>query len=263
MRAVSVWLLSTEQPASVLDRLAGVLDRTELDRAALMTEAAVHAEFVVSHAAARLILAELLGVPPCALRWRYGRSGKPELAEPVTELRMSLSHSDGMAAVAVSAVGPVGVDVQRWRSATGLTRMAERYFPPAEAGFVAEAAADPDELARRFSTLWTRKEACAKVGGGRLIPALAWPSQPDPASDHESAYQPGTFRSGQPNEPVLIRDLAMPDGFSGAVALAGADHFDITAHRWAPELWHPETAEPAAHPPFDAQTGVPMAVPGC
>src|SRR6185437_12371683 len=103
MRTVSVWLLSTDQPPSVLDRLAGLLDRTELGRAALMTEPEVRAEFVVSHAAARLILAELLGVSPGRLRWRHGRSGKPELAEPVTDLRISLSHSDRLAALAVCA----------------------------------------------------------------------------------------------------------------------------------------------------------------
>jgi 4'-phosphopantetheinyl transferase len=262
MAAVSIWLLATEQPPPVVDRLAGLLDRAELDRAALMTEPAVHAEFVVSHAAARLILAELLGVPPDRLRWRYGRSGKPELAEPVTDLRMSLSHSDGLAALAVCAGRPVGVDVQRRRSAAGLARMAERYFPPAEAAFVAEAAAEPDELGRRFSMLWTRKEACAKVGGGRLIPALAWPSRPPDPHPLECIDAAGPVRSGEPAEPVLIRDLAMPAGFSGAVALAGSDDFEITTHWWAAELRQP-VAEATRCPPFAAQMGVPMAVSGC
>jgi 4'-phosphopantetheinyl transferase len=254
MAAVSIWLLATDQPPPVVDRLAGLLDRAELGRAALMAEPGVHAEFVVSHAAARLILAELLGVPPDRLRWRYGRSGKPELAEPATDLRISLSHSDGLAALAVCAGRPVGVDVQRRRTAAGLARMAERYFPPAEARFVAEAAADPDELGHRFSTLWTRKEACAKVGGGRLIPALGWPSRP------EGIDAAGPFRSGEPAEPVLVRDLPVPAGFAGAVALAGSDDFEITTHWWAPTLRQPEAAQ---YPPSAAQRGVPMAVTGC
>lgn len=244
MRSVSVWLLSTDQPAEVVAQLAGVLDRPEWERAAGMTERAVHAEFVVSHAAARLILSELLGVLPARLRWRHGRSGKPELAEPVTDLRVSLSHSDGLAALAACTGYPVGVDVQRRRSAAGLVRMAERYYPAAEARFVAEAAADPDELGRRFSTLWTRKEACAKVGGGRLIPALAWPSHRlGVPLDPEST---GPVRSGGPAEPVLIRDLSMPDGFHGAVAVAGDEDFEVTTHWWVPEP--------------TAQIGVPVAV---
>jgi 4'-phosphopantetheinyl transferase len=157
--------------------------------------------------------------------------------------------------------------VQRRRSAAGLIRMAERYYPPAEARFVAEAADDPDELGRRFSTLWTRKEACAKVGGGRLIPTLGWPSrQPN---DPESAEPIGLFRSGDPAEPVLIRDLAMPDDFHGAVAVAGSDDFEVTTHWWTPELGSagcPMTETgfvPAQRPPSDAQMGVSMAVPEC
>ena len=268
MRSVSVWLLATGQPAATVAELAGVLDAAELARAAAMTEPDVHAEFVVSHAASRLILAEQLGVPAAALRWRYGRSGKPELAEPVTDLRMSLSHSDGLAAVAVCAGRAVGIDLQRRRHAAGLVRMAERYYPPAEARYVAQAAADPAELGRRFSTLWTRKEACAKVGGGRLIPTLAWPSR-QPA-DAESADPAGPFRSGGDGEPVLIRDLAVPDGsqvavadgsrvavpgdFHAAVAVAGTEDFEVVLRWWQPTS-HAE--------PLVGQIGVPMAVPGC
>lgn len=246
---MSVWLLATEQPAATVAELAGVLDAAELARAATMTEPDVHAEFVVSHAAARLILAEQLEVPAGTLRWQHGRSGKPSLAEPVTELQMSLSHSDGLAALAVCAGRALGVDLQRRRSAAGLVRMADRYYPPAEAGYVAQAADDPDELGRRFSTLWSRKEAAAKVGGGRLIPALAWPSR-QPA-DPESTDSRGPFRSGEP-EPVMIRDLAVPDGFHGAVAVAGTADFDILLRWWEPA--------PHAQP---AQIGVPMAVPSC
>ena len=249
-RMVSVWLLSTDQPATVVADLAGALDSGELDRAAAMTEREVHAEFVVSHAATRLILAERLGLPPRQLRWRYGPSGKPQLAEPATDLQVSLSHSDGLAAVAICTGRAVGVDLQRRRSAAGLVRMAERYYPADEARFVAEAADDPAELGRRFSTLWTRKEACAKVAGGRLIPTLAWPSEPPCLATPEPL---GPFRSGQPGggEPVLIRDLAVPAGFHGAVAVAGTDDFEVALRWWQPV---PSSADPM---------GVAMAVPGC
>jgi 4'-phosphopantetheinyl transferase len=253
---VSVWLLRTEQPAAVSDRLIALLDDSELNRAEAVVEPDVHAEFVVSHGAARLIVAGLLGVPPRTLRWRYGSSGKPSLAEPVTDLQISLSHSEGLAAIAVSAGRAVGVDVQRRRDAIGLIRMAKRYYPPAEAHYVAQAA-DPDEAGRRFSMLWARKEAAAKVGGGRLIPTLAWPScvRADPGSADDECQ----FRSGSPGNPVRIQDLPVPDGFHGAVALAGEDRFRVLTHWWSPQDRYDESL--AARPL--AQIGVPMAVPGC
>ncbi len=260
-RLVSVWLLATDLPAEQVDRLAALLDEPEQARAAAMPETRVHAEFVVSHAATRLILAELLGVPARALRWRYGPSGKPQLAEPSTDLRVSLSHSDGLAALAVTAGFGVGIDVQAVRAATDLVRMAERYYPAAEARFVAEAA-DPAEVGRRFGQLWARKEACAKVGGGRLIPALAWPSR-QPA-DPDSTDDNGPFRSGDPasGSQVLVRDLAVPAGFCGAVAMAGSADFQVVSRWWVPE---PTRFTPPLRPPAQpvAQIGVPMAVPGC
>jgi 4'-phosphopantetheinyl transferase len=255
---VTIWLLRTDQPAELVDALAELLDAPERARAEAMPEPTVHAEFVVSHAATRQILGGLLDVQPGSLRWRYGPSGKPTLASPVTDLQVSLSHSEGLAALAVSAGRSVGIDVQRRRSADGLIRMAERYYPAAEAGYVAQASS-PDELGRRFSTLWTRKEACAKVGGGRLIPALAWPSRPLSDQTIDTGFLPG----GPAGEgSIVVLDLSVPDGFHGAVALAGTDAFRVVTHWWTPEAFRP----PAASPPAcfsPAQIGVSMAVPGC
>jgi 4'-phosphopantetheinyl transferase len=255
---VTIWLLRTDQPAELVEALAELLDAPERARAEAMPDRAVHAEFVVSHAAARQILGELLGLPPGTLRWRYGPSGKPSLASPVTDLQVSLSHSEGLAALAVSAGRPVGIDVQRRRSADGLIRMAERYYPAAEAEYVAQAVG-PDELGRRFSTLWTRKEACAKVGGGRLIPALAWPSRPLSDQTVDNAFLSGD--SAGENR-VVVLDLSLPDDFHGAVALAGTAAFRVVSHWWTPEALRPPAASsPACLTP--AQIGVPMAVPGC
>ncbi len=272
--AVRIWLVHTHLSADRLDALADLLDAAERARAAEITEPATHAEFVVSHAAARQILGRLLEVPPGSLRWRHGPSGKPSVAAPLTDLQVSLSHSDGLAAVAVSTGRPVGVDVQGRRSAAGLVRMAERYYPAAEAEFVSRGA-DEDEVGRRFSTLWTRKEACAKVAGGRLIPALAWPSRPLPGSpaeadpgqdpDRVDPGRAGAFLSGDPatGEPVVVRDLAVPAGFHGAVALAGRGTFAAALHWWAPESHcPPQVAAAPASLPTD-HPGVPMVVSAC
>lgn len=86
----------------------------------------------------------------------YEPTGRPS----VDGLAVSISHSRTLVAVAASAVGPVGVDVEDVypREVAGLAR---RWFDPAELEWMAR---QPDELTA-FLTLWTAKEAVGKALG--------------------------------------------------------------------------------------------------
>ena len=161
-----------------------------------------------------MLIGRRLGAPPVQLRWRYGPHGKPELAGPWTGVQVSLSHSGEFAAVALTGARRVGIDVQRLLAGVDVTGMAERFYPPADARFVATGRGAADQ-ARRFTRLWTRKEACVKVGGGRLIPGLRLPvCGPDQIG------------------PCLVRDVPMPAGFYAAVALEGPLPYRVTRHWW-------------------------------
>jgi 4'-phosphopantetheinyl transferase len=118
--------------------------------------------------------------------------GRPRLADPASPLRVSVSHSGDVVAVAISAVGAVGIDVERLPAQVGVARAASLVLSPAEAETVrACAAADRD---RAFMRYWTRKEAIVKAtGDGLRTPLsgltvspwdrpprlLAWESRPD------------------------------------------------------------------------------------
>src|SRR5260370_406891 len=119
-------------------------------------------------AAGQVIGGGKLAARPEQLAWRRGPQGKPELARPPPSLQVSLSHSGELAALAVSDGRRVGVDIQRLTAGADVTRMSERFYPPAEARFV-RAATDPADQVSRFIRLWTRKEDRAKVAGGRLL----------------------------------------------------------------------------------------------
>lgn len=225
MRAVRIWLFSTRQSPGLVEELADRLAPAERARANSVRDGEVRAGFVLSRAALRTQLASELGRSPSAFEIVPGRHGKPALIGG--GLEFSLSHSDGLAALALSSV-PVGIDVQRRRS--GMQRMAERYFAPAEAATVT-AGIDPDRADKRFGRLWTRKEACAKVLGGRLIPTLGRPLLP---------LIDGGFGWAEP--PVTGRDLNMPADFDGAVALAGPDPFDLELTWWSPAETDPNMA---------------------
>jgi 4'-phosphopantetheinyl transferase len=126
--------------------------------------------------ALREILGAYLGEDPDAVALTIGAQGKPALArgargEPAAAatppLSFNLSHSGGLALVAVTASGtPVGVDLERLRPRRDLVRLAARWLPAADAEAVA-AAADGEREAV-FYAAWTRHEARTKCTGGGL-----------------------------------------------------------------------------------------------
>ncbi|HEX4729168.1 MAG TPA: 4'-phosphopantetheinyl transferase superfamily protein [Jatrophihabitans sp.] len=222
---VSIWLIRTGQPEPVVNALTELLDSDELFRAGQIAEVADRAEFVVSHGAVRTILARTLGVPASLPGWRLGPHGKPELAVPDCDLQCNLSHSGGLAVFAVCAGRAVGVDVQCRQFGSDLGQLAARYYPADEARFVTAARSD-HQRAVRFTGLWSRKEACVKAGGGRLIPGLAWPAR---GVDPSLGAVPVTGADGH----YLVRDLIGPPGFHLAVALAGTAPFRVRRTDWS------------------------------
>jgi 4'-phosphopantetheinyl transferase len=224
--AVQVWLIEVDQPAAALAGLAAVLDAAEQARAAALTRADHRRRYIAAHAAVRLILADRLGLPASRIRWQHGRHGKPELAGPAAAAaRTSLSHCAELALLAVADRRPVGVDLQRLPARLDVIRMSARYYPAAEARFVA-AGRDPAERASRYAGLWTRKEACVKAAGGRLTEGLRLPvGGPGPVLVRD----PGGPLPG----PYLVGDLPVPAGFHAAVA-AGGDRPYQVLRRWWP-----------------------------
>jgi 4'-phosphopantetheinyl transferase len=80
-------------------------------------------------------------------------------------LQVSLSHSRGLAAAAVTAIGPVGVDLEPVRPVEALV-LARRWFPAREAAWLARVPSGQRDAA--FLALWTQKEAIAKALGTGL-----------------------------------------------------------------------------------------------
>ncbi len=121
--------------------------------------------FVVAHGALRRILSRYCGIAPEAIRLRRAARGKPHL-EPESRVRFNLSHSDGLALVAVARDSEVGVDVERIRQISDAVQIARRVLPPEEAA--ALAALPPEARQEHFFRLWTRFEARLKAGGQGL-----------------------------------------------------------------------------------------------
>ena len=225
---VQVWLISTAVAAAVVADLRSCLDDAELARAATFQRADHQRSYLVAHGAVRAILADHLGITPREVRWRPGAQGKPELelssAGPVPQV--SLSRSGGLAALAMTARRRVGVDLQHQEIGIDVIRMAERFFPAAEASYVASAR--PADQASRFFRLWVRKEACVKVDGGLLLSGLRL-----------TVLRTGTVVAGDPAGttpgPYRIKDLRPPGQCHAAVAVHGAEPFAVRTRHWPAE----------------------------
>ncbi len=214
-------MIRTDLPGSVVARLERLLDSEERERAGAFARAEHRARFVAAHGAIRMIVGRELGVRPEVVSWRRGEHGKPVLAEPGP--RLSISRSGELAALALADTRRVGVDVQRLESGIDVVRMAERFYPAAEARFVAQAG--PAEQVSRFMRLWTRKEACVKVAGGLLFPGLR-------LSVHSSGEIIVSDAGGPLLGPYLVKDVQVPAGFHASVAAEGAEPFELRTHSW-------------------------------
>ena len=146
--------------------------------------------------ALRRVLGAYLEELPEAVALTPAAAGKPALATPRPALCFNLSHSGGLALIAVGPGGTeVGIDVERVRPRRDLTRLAARWLPGEDAAAV-RAAAD-EEREAVFYAAWTRHEARIKCTGGGL-------SGPPPGPD------------------VTALALAVDPGYAAALATAAA-----------------------------------------
>lgn len=219
---VQVWLIRCDVGPAELARLACGLDDADRRRADGFVREVDRRRFVVAHGAARRILGRYLRIAPQRLRWEIGAFGKPL----VDGLRMNLSHSADLAVLAVSATRDVGVDIQWCAPSLPARRMSGRFYPEAEARFVA-AGRTSTEAVSRFVRLWARKEAVVKAAGGRITRGLGLPvGGPGRSRVVSGPPLPGPFR---------VCDVPAPSGFHAAVALRGPTRFEVTHRCFQPD----------------------------
>lgn len=190
--------------------------------------------YVLSHAAARLILAAHHRADPARIRWTYGRYGKPGMVRGASTSAWnpwsswSLSHSGRWAMVAVGGDAPIGVDVLDTSLVTRPERIARRYFTPDEVRqveHVSTASARRTACARLLS----RREACVKAAGGTLFQSLKID-----ASRTGSVHGPhGDLHSCRWH----LLDLAAPPGYVAALAAMDRSPAPVIQRLWG---WPPE-----------------------
>jgi 4'-phosphopantetheinyl transferase len=205
---VHLWSAPLDQPAAAVDQFHDTLSPDECDRADRFRAGQLRSRFVVGRGVLRAILGRYLAIHARQVSFQYSSLGKPSLAVPCSAsgLRFNVSHSHGLALVAVAADRDVGVDVEWYRRVVHMAGMVDRYFSVEERR---QWHALPAELQpAAFFRGWTCKEAWLKVTGSGLSVPL----------DHVSV-------SLDPHEPPRV--LAIQDDCLAA------------------EQWHLDCSEPA------------------
>ena len=165
----------------------------------------------------RRLLAGYLQQLPEAIALEYGEHGKPRLApgpgRVPAPLFFNLSHSGGLAFLAVGGAGEVGVDIERIRPLRYQADLALSHLTAAER----KPHADWSALEARpeFFRVWARKEAMLKAAGLGL-------SRPLDRVD--------TIRGILDGRPYWVLDLLPGEGFVGAVACTTAP---AALRRWS------------------------------
>jgi 4'-phosphopantetheinyl transferase len=145
--------------------MSSLLDDRESAAAASIRSMPHRNDFIAAHFLLRRILEDSLGI--ACERWSFGATelGRPVVTAPpmMSRLRISLSHTRGLVAVAIARGYEVGVDVERTSTDAARFDISDRFFAPDEAAYLR--ALDPAAALNDFTVLWTLKEAFAKAIG--------------------------------------------------------------------------------------------------
>ena len=168
-----VWAVDLERETFDGYTLAEILSADEWERADRFLFEKHRAHFIAARGCLRAILAKYMECEPGELAFFYGEHGKPALASPwdKSPLRFNLSHSEGLALIAISLRCEIGVDIEHLNRKVGQIKdIAKRSFAPGE--YEQLCALPEKEQHRAFFYCWTRKEAYLKAVGTGLTYSL-------------------------------------------------------------------------------------------
>jgi 4'-phosphopantetheinyl transferase len=213
---VHVWSVALDEPGAPL-----ILSASERERAGRQAQERPARRWARARSELRRILAAYAGADPAELVIEPApcvhcgeRHGKPFLAGQERPLRFNVSHSQGLAVIAVAHGREVGVDVEATRGGRRLQRIAESRLSAAEAAELRGLEGPEHEAA--FYRLWARREAYLKATAEGVFTKRG----PDPPGSDPLGCKRG---SGPPGSDPLgweFADLDVGDGYAGALAVA-------------------------------------------
>ena len=216
------WCASLDVPPETSARLYTTLTPDERTRSARFRFERDQQRFIVARGVLRDLLGRYLQIQPGKISFVYNAFGKPDLGpEFANRLKFNLSHSAGLALIAIATASNVGIDLEYIRRQSDYADIARRFFSAPEVDYLI---ALPSHLyAEAFFSCWTKKEAYLKACGGSLaIPlnSVSVPLTTDPAHTPVDLYV--ASKDIVPAKRWSLYTLRPAPGYAGALAIEGS-----------------------------------------
>lgn len=218
---VDIWLASTALAGEQLRAYRESLSQAELDRAKKFKSDSRYREYVVTRGLLRQVLAGVIGLDLAGVDFPDGAHGKPGLGSSPggKTIAFNVSHSHGLALVALTLEGRLGVDLEKIRPEVEWRSLAQHYFSDAEVQVLDRYAEDTGLKA--FYTCWTRKEAFVKaLGAGISYGLKEFDVSIDP---HEDCATLTLRNQDEDATRWLIKNIPVPASHVAALALDRPD----------------------------------------
>ena len=212
---VHVWIRPLKVPPPIEQAAYELISKEERERAERFRAGNPRSNFILTRAALRSLSAVYLEIDPRAVMFRYSKHGKPELAGPF-DLRLNVSHTDGLALLAFTRKREIGIDVEKIKAAPDAKQLSERFFSLRERSFLKHLSGE--ELYMAFFRCWTRKEAYVKARGE----GLSLPLDQFDVSVAEGEQRALLATRPDPSEAGrwTVRDLQTSPGYAAALAVS-------------------------------------------
>ena len=214
---VHVWGFLLDIDRAELAAATRCLSRDELERAARLVSERHRRRFIAAHAALREVLSRYCRRFPQELVFHKTSAGKPFLPGEAA-MRFNLTHSHGIALIAVANDREVGVDLEQIRPEVDVVRLARRFLSNQDRTFIE--GGEPRGRHERFLQTWVAREAVFKAEGRGITLPLH--------HDHVELSNGGRDarlirRTGGSGADFPVRFLSLETEWVGAVAAAGTD----------------------------------------
>jgi 4'-phosphopantetheinyl transferase len=222
---VQLWSIDIDpanhEPAELLSLLSG----DEKDRAKKFRFEKHRHRWIASRAMLRVILSEITRQTPESIIFKYGENDKPHIDcdEGQTCWHFNLTHSADIALVAVTSIGPVGIDVEKVQPLSDVDAVVKRFFSLVEQDVFGEL--NDDDRLNAFYSCWTRKEAYLKaLGCGISSPTDKFDVAFLPNSEPQILAIDGDKSAARD---WILFDLAVAPEYVGALAIRSKNDIDL------------------------------------